>query len=153
MGAVARVKDRVGIGGVLTVEVVDAKTGLVISTERVRNKVTLSGRNLAANILRGAANALSKFAVGTGTTAVADGDTALVNEKVRDTVTSTAQGDNVLTVRYTLGTTQGNGFTMAEAAVLNDVGTLFSRATHAGIAKTSAIQINYTWTYTFSSLT
>ena len=152
MGAVA-VNDMLGIRGQLSIEICDAATGRVLRRLTTPNKVTQSGRNLAIDILRGAVSVLSKFAVGTGTAAAADGDTALVTEKVRDTITSMGQSANVLTVRYVLGTTQGNGFSMTEAGVMNDAGTLFARAVHAAISKTSAIVINYTWTFTLSSLT
>lgn len=69
----------------------------------------------------------------------------------RKTVTLTASG-NVVTATATWAAGEGNGFTYTEAGLYTGVlgaGSLFARKTFAGITKTAAFQLKFTWYTTF----
>jgi hypothetical protein len=71
-------RERQGMSGVLTIELVDAQ-GRTVDTRRVNNLITRRGKELLANLLMGKEVVPNKWtiAVGTGTDAVQAGDTAL----------------------------------------------------------------------------
>lgn len=69
----------------------------------------------------------------------------------RQAVVLTASG-NVVTAVATWTTTQGNGFTYTEAGLFNGTlgaGLMFARKTFAGITKTAAFELQFTWMITF----
>lgn len=130
------------------IDVLDAQTGKVLYTEEYHNLVVKAGRNMVRDFLNGLAPAaLSHFAIGTGTTAVNQNDTALQTEVFRDTITKRTPTDGKLQVKYFLASTAANGSSLAEAGILNAAsgGTLFARVTHTAIAKTSSVAVVYTW--------
>jgi hypothetical protein len=71
-------RERQGMSGVLTIEVVDDQ-GRTLDTRRVNNLITRRGKEMLANLLMGKEVVPSKWtiAVGTGTDAVQVADTGL----------------------------------------------------------------------------
>ena len=143
------------ITGQVEIIVQDARTGCVLSRQRIKYLVVTAGLNLIRDRLSGSGNALSHFATGTGATAVNPAQTALVTEVTREAITQTITTTPAqLTVKYYMATGVGNGNTLAEVGVFNAAaaGTMFARAKLSStIAKTSAITITFTWTFTLSA--
>ena len=133
----------------LRVEVRDAATDALIAEELLHNLVVNAGLNLIRDLLDGDAVAgLTHFAVGTGTTAVAASQTALVTETFRAAVTSRTSSAESLSVKYYLPSGSANGGTLAEVGLFNAAssGTMFARAKLAStIAKTSSVTVTFTW--------
>lgn len=146
----------------VTIVTRDARDERILSIQRHHNKIPNSGLNLLRDLLNdksGAGASVGQspgsgyFAIGTGSTAAASGDTTLGTEIFRDVVTSSSATAQKLTITFSLGTGQANGYALREAGILNasSGGTLFARAVHSVINKTSAITVTYTWEITFSS--
>lgn len=133
------------------VQVRDAATGELLAEQTHRNLVVNAGLNLIRDFLDGdAPTAPSHFGYGTGTNAVAAGDTALQTEVARDTLTSQT-GTNAQQQVYTyyLGSLTGNGNTLGEAAIFNAAsgGTMLCRVKLSPtIVKTASIAVTFTWT-------
>jgi hypothetical protein len=133
------------------VQVRDATTGELLAEQTHRNLVVNAGLNLIRDFLDGdAPTAPSHFSYGTGTNAVAAGDTALQTEVARDTLTSQT-GTNAQQQVYTyyLGSLTGNGNTLGEAAIFNAAsgGTMLCRVKLSPtIVKTASIAVTFTWT-------
>ena len=123
--------------------------------ERLHNLVVDAGLNLIRDFLNGdAPTDLTHFAVGTGSTAAAAGDTALGTEVFRAAVTDRITAAKKLTVKYYLQTVSANGNTLAEGGIFNDptTGTMFARAVLAStIVKTSSIAVTFTWDITLAA--
>lgn len=142
--------------GLLTVEVEDAVTGKVLERHQYKNLVVTAGRNLLRDLLNDSSPAgLTHFGIGTGTTAVAASDTALVAEITpRATVTSKTTDSAKLTVKYYLPSGTANGNTITEAGVFNASSgpTMYARVVLASsIVKTSAIAVTFQWDFTWST--
>jgi hypothetical protein len=145
--------DNMRLSGRVTITARDS-FGRVVSRQCFNNLVTLAGRNLVRDLLRGESTLeLSHFAVGTGTAAAAATDTALGAEVHRDLITQTTVADGQLTERFYLPSTAANGSTLTEAGLFTAAsgGTLYARVTHAGIAKTSSIAVSYDWVITIGA--
>jgi len=132
------------------VQVRDAATGELLAEQTHRNLVVNAGLNLIRDFLDGdAPTAPSHFGYGTGTNAVAAGDTALQTEVARDTLTSQASNAQQQVYTYYLGSLTGNGNTLGEAGIFNAAsgGTMLCRVKLSPtIAKTASIAVTFTWT-------
>ena len=138
----------VGLRANVTIEVTES--GRVVQTIRKHNLVVLDGRDLICSRLVGStAGALDYLAAGTGSTAVASGDSALGTEVYRDQITKTTlyAGQGKLQAKHYIGTTYANGNTITEAGLFNasSGGTMAARVVHDAITKTSSVAITYTW--------
>lgn len=115
-----------------------------------------SGLNLMRDFLNGAApNPPSHFAVGTGTTAVAAGDTTLETEVERKAVVSkTLSGNGILEYVGELLSTEANGNDLSEVGVLNaaSAGDLLLRTTHAPYSKTADFSVKYVVRHTLTNV-
>ena len=149
----SRMKERLSAKANVIVTITDAH-GRLLDQFAQHNLVVTSGLNLLRDLLNNTApTALTHVALGTGTTAVNTAQTALVTEVYRDVITQRTTGTGQLVVTLYLGTTQGNGNTLAEVGLFNasSSGTMYARVLLAStIAKTSAIAVTFTWTLTFS---
>jgi hypothetical protein len=141
--------DAVGLDCNVTIEVREATTGRLLRTQRRHNLVTLAGRNLLRDALKGVSSpyTLTHLAVGTGTDAAASGDTTLQTEVFRDVLTKTTSDAGKLTAQYYLSSTSANGSTLTEAGLLTAAsgGTLFARVTFAGIEKSASLTVTFIW--------
>lgn len=144
---------RLGVN--VVAEVRDAETDELLDSQAVHNLVVNAGLNLIRDLLDGDAPAgITHFAVGTGATAVAASQTALVTETFRAAVTQRISDAQQLTVKYFLPSGSANGGTLAEVGLFNaaSTGTMFARAVLATtIAKTSSITVTFTWTITLAA--
>lgn len=84
--------------------------------------------------------------VGTGTTGVTSGDTALETEVgTRQTTSTVKKANGIIDIIFTLPSTEANGNNLSEVALLTALsgGTLFQRAVHTAFAKTSSFAVKY----------
>ena len=138
----------------LDITVHDATTGAVVDEQHHHNLVVTSGLNLIRDLLANDGVAgITHFATGTGSTTPALSQTALVAEVTREATTAKTKAAGQLTVSYYMGSTVGNGNTLAEVGLFNasSSGTMYARALVAPtIAKTSAITVTFTWVLTWA---
>ena len=115
-----------------------------------------SGLNLMRDLMSGAApNPPSHIAVGTGTTAVAAGDTALETEVERFAFAAkTGTGNGIFEYTGVLPSTDGNGNDLAEVGVLNATasGDLVLRKTHNSFPKTADFSVKYVIRHTITNV-
>lgn len=139
----------------VTAEVHDVATGALIDRQEVHNRVTDAGLGLLLLALMNTPGVgVTHFATGTGSTAIAAGDTTLQGEVTRETVTSKTVTGLTQTVKYYMGSTVGNGNTIRKVGLFNAgaAGDLIAAALLASaIAKTSAIAVTFTWTITLAA--
>lgn len=130
----------------VTVEVHDAVTGELLAIHRRHNLVTLAGRNLVRDALNGTSTklAVTAIAVGTGGTAAASGQTALVTETNRSGTSQRSVSDGVMTAQRYLGTNDANGQTLKEAGIFCG-SVMFARVVFPDVVKTSASTVTITW--------
>lgn len=134
------------------IEVFD-KAGRLKDSREIHNLVVTAGLNHIADALSSAPGqaAMSHMAVGTGTTAAAVGDTALVTESDRNALTSRTDSGAVVT--YVGDWAAGEATAaLTEAGIFNaaTAGTMLARAVFSAINKGSNDTLKITWTVTFS---
>jgi hypothetical protein len=118
----------------------------------VPNLVVTTGKNFVASRIKDStSDAMSHMAIGTGSVAVAAGDTTLGSEAARAALTSTTVADNVVTYIATFGAGSGTG-AITEAGLFNDgsAGTMFCRTTFAVVNKGASDSMTITWSVTVS---
>jgi hypothetical protein len=137
------------LGDNVTIEVREVATGRLVSRQTAHNLVTLAGRNLIRDALRGVGGpyTITHVAVGTGTTAPAFGDTALQTEVYRAAATKLEASSGKLSVNLYLPSTGANGYSLAEAGLFTAAvgGTLVARVTFGAITKTSGLSVTLVW--------
>lgn len=125
---------------------------------RKDNGIVDNGFSFIANSIgnrsaSGATAAMGWIAVGTGTTAFAASQTALVTELVRQTASfSHTSGTKIFTLSTTFAAGVGTG-TLTEAGVFNQSslgGTMLDRVVFSGIAKAAGDTLTQTFTFTMS---
>lgn len=120
---------------------------------RVHNLVTTAGINWVRDAMLGLeTGGLTHMARGSGSTAAAIGQTALVTETERDAVTSTVSSSGQIVYQYLEPASANNGQTFREAGLFDaaSTGTMFNRWVHTAIVKSSAKQILYSVTIILS---
>jgi hypothetical protein len=108
---------------------------------------TNDGTNEIRDWLAGvAATAPTHLAVGNDSTAPTKADSTMAGELTRDTFDTTSTSDKQIKYVWTLLSTAQNSTNLKEMGLINAgaAGDLFTRATHATIAKTSSIEVRYT---------
>lgn len=93
------------------------------------------------------------IAIGTGSTAVAAGNTALVAEVDRNAIGSQTSSGAVWTLKAFFTKAEANGSTIAEAGLFDAAaaGTLIARTVLAStVAKDATKSLTVTWTFTLS---
>lgn len=139
------------IVGTVAWHYVDANGMPVPGTGGTHNLVVTTGKNYFARRAINTADAvLGWLAVGTGTTAEAIGQTALVTETGRvpfDSAPSVT--NNVITCIATVPAGTATG-TLQEIALFNaaSAGTMISRALTGALSKPAGMGITFTWTLT-----
>jgi len=133
-------------------EVRDALTNRLLRAIATENLVVDAGLNQLRDLLDATNTSITYFAVGTSSTAPANGQTALVAEVYRNTVTQRVKASAAMTQRCFVASTAANGNTLREAGLFNAsaAGTMFSRVTHDDIIKTISITVTHAWTHTFT---
>lgn len=106
-----------------------------------------TGLNLIRSFLKGdSPTEPTHGAVGTGTTAVAAGDTTLDNEVgTRETVSAKTSDNGVVDLIFTLLSTQGNLGNLTEVGLFNasSSGTEFNRIVHAATSFPGTFNLKY----------
>jgi len=143
------IKNQIDLDCNVVITVRESLGGAIVKRIRRRNLVVNTGRDLIAGLLKGSSVLyLTHLGIGTSSTAVAATQTALTAEVYRAAYTQTTLGTGQLKLKYFLASTTANGNTLREAGLFTNPagGTMFARATHSAIAKTSSISITYEWT-------
>jgi hypothetical protein len=144
--------DSMLVRGYVTVDVVheDGSTETVAQS----NVVTNVGRNKFASLLAQDISVFpSHIAIGTGTTAAAVTDTALVTEVDRNALISDSAATGVITYKAFFSKAEANGNTIAEVGLFDAAssGNMFCRSVLSStIAKTSTVSLSVTWTITLA---
>ena len=126
--------------------------------QEVENLVVTDGKEYVASRMKdNSTTAMSDMAIGTGTTAAAASQTALVSESARVTLTSTTVGTagaaDGNTVTYVATFPAGTGTAaITEAAILNasSGGIMLCRTVFAVVNKGSSDSMTITWVVTAS---
>ena len=144
-------KDKLQATGSVNI-VVRGEDGNVTQDFTIPNLVVDTGLDYIASRMKDAtATAMTHMAVGSGTTAAAAGQTALVTEVARVALTSsTVTGESIAYVAsYAAGTGTG---ALTEAAILNaaSAGTMLCRTVFSVINKGAGDTMTVTWTITIS---
>ena len=145
--------------GKLLIEIRDAKTGKLKSSDLVDNMFVTTGKNAIASRLIGTTSnnkgIITYCALGTSSVAPALTDTILAAELARKLVSVRSVSGKVATFQTFFTTSEGNG-TLAEAGLFGDdasatadTGTLFCR-TNINRTKTASDTLTLTWTVTIS---
>lgn len=134
--------------------VVTAEDGTVKQRESVKNLVVTSGKGYVASRMKDASTSvMSHMSIGTGTTAAAAGNTALVSESARVSLTSTTVNNNdvVYVATFPAGT-PSSAATITEAGIFNasSGGTMLCRTVFGSISKGTSDALTITWTVTAS---
>jgi hypothetical protein len=119
----------------------------------VPNLVVTTGLAFIASRMKDTTDtAMSHMAIGTGTTAAAAGNTALVTEAARVSLTSTTVTANATAYVASFGAGTGTG-AITEAGILNaeSVGTLLCRTVFDVVNKGANDTLQITWTITLSA--
>ena len=120
--------------------------------QEVPNLVVTAGKGYVASRMKDTTQAaMSHMAIGTGTTAAAVANTALVSEVDRNSLTSTTVSGSTITFVATFGAGEGTG-AITEAALLNasSGGTMLCRTVYAVVNKGSQDSMTVTWSVTVS---
>jgi hypothetical protein len=116
----------------------------------INNLVVTVGKNWVADRMKQASSAvMSHMAVGTGTTAAAVGNTALVTELDRNALSSTTVSTNTVQYSGTWAAGDGTG-ALTEAGIFNasSAGTMLARTVFSVVNKGASDQVTITWTIT-----
>lgn len=141
-----KLSGRVGI-------VLHDKDGNVIHEQTTENLVVNDGLNFICSRMEGTTqDVMSHMAVGTGSTAVAAGDTTLTTELARVALTSTTVSTN--TIEYVASYSAGTGTgALVEAGIFNaaSAGDMLCHVTFDVINKAAADSMTITWTITLTA--
>ena len=139
------IHDDLKLTGALTIALNDE---IVQETE---NLVVTAGKNWVADRMNNANTVMTHMAVGTGTTAAAAGNTALVTETDRNALTSTTVTNNA--VAYVATWAAGDATAaLTEAGIFDAAssGDMLARTKFDVVNKGSADSMTITWTITVS---
>ncbi|MAH14046.1 MAG: hypothetical protein CMO33_09960 [Verrucomicrobia bacterium] len=143
------IQDSIKMTGELRITVTNPEGNITQETV-IPNLVVTAGKNLIASRLKDTTDAaMSHMAIGTGTTAAAAGNTALVTEAGRVALTSTTVTANAVAYVATFGAGTGTG-AITEAGLFNasSSGTMLCRTVFSVINKGAADTLGITWTVT-----
>ena len=139
------IHDDLKLTGALTIALNDE---IVQETE---NLVVTAGKNWVADRMNNANTVMTHMAVGTGTTAAAAGNTALVTETDRNALTSTTVTANA--VAYVATWAAGDATAaLTEAGIFDAAssGDMLARTVFSVVNKGAADSMTITWTITVS---
>jgi hypothetical protein len=146
-------QENLKITGKLNITVFD-DTGVVKETREIDNLVVTAGLTyIASRMATAGATAMSHMAVGTGATAAAAGNTALVTESARVALTSTTPGATNVVYVASFGAGVGTA-ALTEAGLFNaaSAGTMLCRTVFAVINKAANDTMTITWTVTLAAV-
>jgi hypothetical protein len=139
------IHDDLKLTGALTIALND------VIVEETENLVVTAGKNWVADRMNNANTVMTHMAVGTGSTAAAAGNTALVTETDRNALTSTTVTDNA--VAYVATWAAGDATAaLTEAGIFDAAssGDMLARTVFSVVNKGAADSMTITWTITVS---
>jgi hypothetical protein len=142
-------QDSIKMTGDLKIVLTD-ENGQIKHEQEVKNLVVTVGKNFIASRMKDAtATAMTHMAIGSGTTAAANGDTTLGTELGRVALTSTTVTTNNVAYVATFPAGTGTG-AVTEAGLFNasSAGTMLCRTVFSVINKGAADTLGITWTVT-----
>lgn len=142
-------KDNISMKGKLKIVLRD-KDGKIKEQREVKNLVVDTGKDYIASRIEGTSSAvMSHMALGTGTTAAAQGDTALETELDRNALDSTTVSNNDVTYVATYAAGDATG-AITEAGILNNStgGDLLCRTVFPVVNKGASDSLSISWTVT-----
>lgn len=152
-----KIRQNIKLSTEITATIRDAKTGKIKRVYHYKNILPTVGRTAFADHLTNASPSPSSLrvnyvALGSGTTAPANGDTTLETEVYRNVTASATKSNNIAYITGFFSATETSGTYKEVALFINgsagaDTGTLFSRAA-INITKsaTETLTIDYTIT-------
>jgi hypothetical protein len=141
--------DTIKMTGDLKIVLTD-ENGQIKHEQEVKNLVVTVGKNLIASRLKDTTDAaMTHMAIGSGTTAAANADTALGTQLGRVSLTSTTVTTNNVAYVATFPAGTGTG-AVTEAGLFNasSGGTMLCRTVFSVINKGAADTLGITWTVT-----
>lgn len=145
----ARVKLAVNV----TIDVIDALNGQLLRRLRGHNLITDAGLAAYATGLTGVAPLVTHLGIGSSSTAAAAGDTALVSQITKPTITRVIADGTDAIAQYYLGSGSLNGQNLREIGLFANTNTLLARHVFNDpdlLPKTSAVAVVFAWTQTFA---
>lgn len=142
-------EDSISMTGALKIIHKDA-SGVVIHEQETKNLVVTAGKQVIAGRLGSTSPAaMTHMAIGSGTTAAAASQTALVTELGRVALTSTQVSGTSVTYTATFPAGTGTG-AVTEAGLFNDpsAGSMLARTVFSVVNKSAADSITIIWTVT-----
>jgi hypothetical protein len=142
--------DNLKITGDVVVEITGAD-GQLKDRREIKNLVVAGGKTFIAGRMVGTPTTMSHMAVGSSSTAAANGDTALGASLGRVALTSSSSSGAVVTYVATFPPGTGTG-AVVEAGVFNDptAGTMLCRTVFAVVNKGADDAMSITWAITVS---
>lgn len=142
--------DNLKVTGDVVVEITGAD-GRVKDRREIKNLVVAAGKTFIAGRMVGTPTAMSHMAVGSSSTAAANGDTALGASLGRVALTSATSSGAVVTYVATFPPGTGTG-AVVEAGVFSDptAGTMLCRTVFAVVNKGADDAMSITWAITVS---
>jgi hypothetical protein len=142
--------DQLKVTGDVVVEITGAD-GQIKDRREIKNLVVATGKTFIASRIVGTPTAMSHMAVGSSSTAAANGDTALGASLGRVALTSATSSGAVVTYVATFPAGTGTG-AVVEAGVFNDptAGTMLCRTVFAVVNKGVDDAMSITWAITVS---
>lgn len=141
------INDDLKLTGALTIAV----NGEVV--QETNNLVVTAGKEWVAQRMSDANTVMTHMAIGTGTTAAAAGDTALVTELDRNVLTVSGGTVTGNTIQYACTWAAGDGTgAITEAGIFDaaTAGDMLARTVFAVVNKGASDALSITWTITIS---
>ena len=135
----------------VTGQVTIQKNGEVVRD--IPNTIVTAGKNDIASLITGAGSVMTHMAVGTGTNAVAAGDTTLQTETDRNALSTSGGSPSTNTVTYVAVWNAGDGTgSLTEAGLFSasSSGTMLARTVFSAVTKGAIDVLTITWTITVS---
>jgi YD repeat-containing protein len=148
----AAIQDSIQAEGRIHIQRWDA-SGALVEQRNVENLLVQTGLNYIASRIKDAtATVMSHMALGAGTAAASNGQTALVTELGRVALTSTTLSANVVTYTATFSPATATG-AVTEAAIFNaaSAGTMLNRVAFPVVNKQAGDTVAVTWTVTINA--
>ena len=135
----------------VTGAVVIRKNGEIV--KEIPNTIVTAGKNGIASLITGAGSAMTHMGVGTGTTGVVAGDTALETEVDRNALVTSGGVASTNTVEFESVWNAGDGTgALTEAGLFSAStgGTMLARTVFSVVNKSASDILTITWTVTVS---
>jgi hypothetical protein len=143
-------QDNIKVTGDVSI-VLRGPDGQIKQQQEIKNLVVTTGKNFIAGRMTGTSTVMSHMAIGSSSTAAANGDTTLGSELGRVALSSGTTSGAVTTYSATFPAGTGTG-AVVEAGILNaaSAGTMLCRTTFSVVNKGANDTITVTWQVTIS---